>query len=114
MARVLRHPWLVLTGLAIQFLAFLIGFVILYTCTSGGISLAQSLGNCILELPRSLTFHVVRYGFSAHHFCSYRDADSAGVWVELEKSQIPLSAGFRRMGRILDLPRLYDLCAPPD
>jgi hypothetical protein len=37
MARSLRHSWLVLTGLAIQFLALLIGFVILYTCTSGGI-----------------------------------------------------------------------------
>ena len=37
MAKALRHHWLVLTGLAIQLLAFLTGFVILYTCTSGGI-----------------------------------------------------------------------------
>ena len=37
MARLLRHTWLVLTGIAIQILAFLTGFALLYTCTSGGI-----------------------------------------------------------------------------
>ena len=46
MAKVLRNHWLVLTGLTIQLLAFLIGFVILYSCTSGGIpsrNLSESL-----------------------------------------------------------------------
>ena len=36
---------------------------------------------------------------------------AACMWVEVEKSQIPLSVSFRPMGRILDLSRLYDLCA---